>query len=80
MTIHTVVLTRGRRQGVAFGLDELGKPIRIWLMNPRAVDIAMERLEQLGYLLKTYARSRPNDRERLLSLSGGKRAREWSLR
>lgn len=48
VTIHTVRLTRSKRQGVAYGLDELGSAVRIWLLTPRAVEIGMEQLEALG--------------------------------
>ncbi len=81
MTIHTVVLCAGRRQGVAFGLDELARPCRVFLMTPRAVDIAMEHLESVGHTLKAHATARPLKRERVRGLEPRvSKVREWSLR
>ena len=79
MTIHTVVLTTSKRQGVAFGLDTWGHPVRIWLLTPRAVGKAMEKLEQLGRLCKSYAKTKPYDADRVRRLSGGDQAKEWNL-
>jgi hypothetical protein len=77
MTIHTVVLCASKKQGVAFGLNELARPIRIYLMTPRAVEHAMEQLECFA---QTYARSRPINPERVRRLAGGRRTETWSLR
>ena len=80
MTIHTVVLVSSKRQGVAFGLDDWGHPIRIWLMTPRAVGKAMEKLEQLGRVCKSYAKVKPYDLVRVRQYRGEAPPKEWSLR
>lgn len=81
MTIHTVVLTASKQQGVAFGLNTSGKAVRIWLMTPRAVEHAMMKLEQLGKICgPSYAKRKQYDRGRVISLSGGRKAKEWALR
>jgi hypothetical protein len=73
VTIHTVKLTRSKRQGVAYGLDELGAAVRIWLLTPRAVEIGMERLEALG-------RNLGSDTKKVKARDANfPHSREWSL-
>jgi len=73
VTIHTVKLTRNKRQGVAYGQDELGAAVRIWLLTPRAVAVGMEQLEGLGRSLGSYAKK---VRPRAASFP---HTREWEL-
>jgi hypothetical protein len=79
--IHTVLLVGGKQQGVALGNDgETGHAIRIWLMTPKAVDLAQEQLAAFansfgsGHLVQAAAQP---ERSRRLNVS---QAKSWSLR
>ena len=75
--IHTVLLTASKRAGLAIGVDENG-PFRIWLRTPKAVAIALEKINALANTLQTKpARSVLQDnRARKLYR---RHARSWEL-
>lgn len=82
--IHSVLLTRDKRQGVALGNDDAGRAIRIYLLTPRAVEQGMEKLRTVaracgGPYTAPAVHKRTLERERALQLSHSQ-ARTWSLR
>lgn len=43
--IHTVLLTPSKERGLAIGRNAAGQTIRVFLATPRAVGLAMDKLE-----------------------------------
>lgn len=83
--IHTILLTPSKQQGLAIGHDgRTGKSFRIWLMSPRAVDVAMRRLRSIAGEFN--ASPKKIRRERLQQIDGlrGKPdvrcSHQWSMR
>jgi hypothetical protein len=82
--VHTVLLTADKRQGVALGVNPAGGAFRIWLLTPRAVELALERLRAVTKALggtRAPKRIKSASRERSRRLAGvWRKDREWNLR
>ena len=77
--IHTVLLTASKRQGLAMGIDiETRKIFCLWLLNDRAVALAMRRLEATAQACLTTPKKITSEagRHRLGYMRSD---REWSL-
>jgi hypothetical protein len=84
--VHTVLLTADKRQGVALGVNPAGETFRIWLMTPRAVKAAQEKLSAVARSLGTKSKRIKAPQEtirgsRNCCISGiWRHDREWSMR
>jgi hypothetical protein len=79
LVVHTVLVTPSKRGGLALGLDVEGKPFRVWLQTPRAVELAVNRLGkmmQITPVVKALHTDRDTERiDRLVS----HRAKEYEI-
>jgi hypothetical protein len=79
--IHTVLVCGNKRQGVALGNDgETGQAIKIWLMTPKAVGLALQKLAAVANAVggaRLTIKATRAERSRQLDVS---RARSWALR